>query len=218
MVTRNMDYLFQRGGGVWMMRDTWQCRMDTITPCSGLMLVTPEDQTYQGLLDHAEHLSRLAMADQELVVNFGCVGGGLLRLSSIVSRSQSRAWPARSPERSASMCWKEARPRCWKKMFASGVFSTSLIMQDHLVEVDFRGQCQRIWRDLDVDRCQKQRLRRDLGRRSLRGSHLCRSDCGSRSSMRKPRHSRIVVPHTPDAVRSEHLCSPRFVARRHLLS
>merc|ERR1712151_1160747 len=69
MVTRNMDGLFSRQG-FWMMRDTWQCDMETETRCSGLMLLEPSEEHYQGLLRYANSLKKLFKADQELIVGY----------------------------------------------------------------------------------------------------------------------------------------------------
>lgn len=69
ILTRNMDFVFDRQG-MWMMRDTWMCRMDTAKPCSGLMLLQPSEDTYQGLLKYAGTLQKLSMADQELIVRY----------------------------------------------------------------------------------------------------------------------------------------------------
>lgn len=69
MVTRNMDFMFERQG-LWMMRDTWMCKMDTDKLCSGLMLLQPSEDTYQGLLAFAGAQQSLNMADQELIERY----------------------------------------------------------------------------------------------------------------------------------------------------
>lgn len=69
MVTRNLDGFFHREG-FWMMRDTWQCNMKTETPCSGLMLLTPSEEDFQGLLKYAKSLKKLRQADQALIVGY----------------------------------------------------------------------------------------------------------------------------------------------------
>lgn len=69
MLTRNMDGLFAQSAPM-MMRDTWECNMETSVLCSALMLVEPSEETYNGLLQYAATLEKLPQGDQQLIAQY----------------------------------------------------------------------------------------------------------------------------------------------------
>jgi len=67
MLFRPIDWLFQLNG-TWAQRDSWTCRStEEPSMCSGVMLVSPSEDTYNGMLKFAESLSKLPEGDQRLI-------------------------------------------------------------------------------------------------------------------------------------------------------
>jgi len=69
LVSRSIDWLFQRPG-MWAQRDDWTCQLKQPNVCSGIFLLYPSLEDFQGLLAYAEELTELPNGDQQLIAQY----------------------------------------------------------------------------------------------------------------------------------------------------
>jgi len=65
-LTRSIDWLFDRPW-MWAQRDDWFCKQNQTGVCSGVMLLYPSLEDYDGLLRYADTLDELKDGDQQLI-------------------------------------------------------------------------------------------------------------------------------------------------------
>jgi len=64
---RSVDWLFDRPG-MWAQRDAWFCELDAKPVCSGIMLLSPSQEDFLGLLRYFAKISaKITHGDQELI-------------------------------------------------------------------------------------------------------------------------------------------------------
>jgi len=69
LISRSLDWLFHRPG-MWAQRDDWHCLLKQSNVCSGILLLYPNLDDYQGLLDYANELTELPNGDQQLIAQY----------------------------------------------------------------------------------------------------------------------------------------------------
>lgn len=64
---RSIDWIFERTG-MWAQRDAWFCDLDAKSVCSGIMMLYPSQEDYEGLLKHFQAVGpQVTHGDQQLI-------------------------------------------------------------------------------------------------------------------------------------------------------